>query len=191
MPKTGMEPIRRKALVEATIHEIGAAGHLDVTVGQIARRAGVSSGLAHHYFGGKEQILWAAMHHILKSFGAEALERMRVAKGPRGRLEAIVAASFSPACFEPATVSTWMVLYAHAPTHAGTLRLLELYQKRLRANLLHALRPISQAPEEGADTIAALIDGLYLRAALARGIEADAAHALVMRTLDRLTGDAS
>lgn len=188
MPKTGMEPIRRKALVEATIHEIGAAGHLDVTVGQIARRAGVSSGLAHHYFGGKEQILWAAMHHILKSFGAEALERMRGASGPRARLEAIVSASFSPACFEPATVSTWMILYAHAPVHAGTLRLLELYQRRLRSNLRHALRPLSATPEADADTLAALIDGLYLRAALARGMEPQAAEDLVMQVLDRLTG---
>ena len=52
MPKLGMEPIRRDALVKATIAEIGAAQSLDVTVGQIARRAGMSSALAHHYFGG-------------------------------------------------------------------------------------------------------------------------------------------
>ncbi|MDG1319155.1 MAG: TetR family transcriptional regulator, partial [Paracoccaceae bacterium] len=51
MPKVGMEPIRRAALVKATIAEIGEAGTLDVTVSQIAKRAGMSSGLAHHYFG--------------------------------------------------------------------------------------------------------------------------------------------
>jgi TetR/AcrR family transcriptional repressor of bet genes len=51
MPKLGMEPIRRAALVSATISEIGRAGSLDVTVSQIARRAGMSSALAHHYFG--------------------------------------------------------------------------------------------------------------------------------------------
>jgi len=43
-----MEPIRRAALVEATITEIGVQGNLDVTVSQIARRAGMSSALAHH-----------------------------------------------------------------------------------------------------------------------------------------------
>ena len=32
-----MEPIRRSALVEATIHEIGERGTLDVTVSQIAQ----------------------------------------------------------------------------------------------------------------------------------------------------------
>ena len=57
MPKVGMEPIRRDALVRATIAEIGEAGSLDVTVSRIAKRAGMSSALAHHYFGGKDQIL--------------------------------------------------------------------------------------------------------------------------------------
>jgi len=35
MPKLGMEPIRRAALVKATIDVIGAQGSLDVTVSQI------------------------------------------------------------------------------------------------------------------------------------------------------------
>ena len=43
MPKVGMEPIRRKELIEAAILEIGEVGSLDVTVGKIAKRAGVSS----------------------------------------------------------------------------------------------------------------------------------------------------
>ena len=60
-----MEPIRRSALVEATIHEVGARGTLDVTVSQIAKRAGMSSALAHHYFGGKDDIFLAAMRRIL------------------------------------------------------------------------------------------------------------------------------
>lgn len=50
MPRTGMETERRASLVDATIAEIGRMGSLDVTVSQIARRAGVSSALAHHYF---------------------------------------------------------------------------------------------------------------------------------------------
>ncbi|AHM04613.1 HTH-type transcriptional regulator BetI [Roseibacterium elongatum DSM 19469] len=53
-----MEAIRRGELVEAAIHEIGARGSLNVTVGQIARRAGVSPALAFHYFKGKDQSFW-------------------------------------------------------------------------------------------------------------------------------------
>jgi len=66
MPKVGMEPLRRASLIEATISEIGTRGSLDVTVSQIAKRAGMSSALAHHYFGGKDQIFNAAMRQILR-----------------------------------------------------------------------------------------------------------------------------
>jgi TetR/AcrR family transcriptional repressor of bet genes len=183
-----MEPIRRAALVEATIAEIGAAGSLDVTVGQIARRAGMSTALAHHYFGGKDQIFHAAMLQILRDFGAEVKAGLRLAHSPRARAEALIAASFAPACFAPATVSAWMTLYARATTHPQTHRLLRLYQRRLRSNLIHALRPLSATPRADADVLGAMIDGLYLRTALADDSDPGAAHAIALRTLDTLIG---
>jgi len=65
MQKIGMEPVRRKALIDATISAIGERGSLDVTMSEIAGRAGVSSALAHHYFGAKDELLFATMRHIL------------------------------------------------------------------------------------------------------------------------------
>lgn len=188
MPKLGMEPIRRAALVQATIAEIGAAGSLDVTVGQIARRAGMSTALAHHYFGGKDQIFLAAMRQILRDFGVEVVAGLRAARTPRARAEALIAASFAPSCFAPATVSAWMTLYAQATTHPETQRLLVLYQRRLRSNLTHALRPLSATPQADAHMLGALIDGLYLRAALSADQSVDDAQATVLRALNTLTG---
>ncbi|WP_299144600.1 transcriptional regulator BetI [uncultured Tateyamaria sp.] len=188
MPKLGMEPIRRAALVEATIAEIGAAGSLDVTVGQIAKRAGMSTALAHHYFGGKQQIFLAAMRQILRDFGQEVVVALKSSRTPRARAEALIAASFAPSCFDPGTVSAWMTLYAQATTNADTQRLLDLYQRRLRSNLTHALRPISTAPQDDAAVLGALIDGLYLRAALGGDASAQTAQATALRALDTLTG---
>jgi TetR/AcrR family transcriptional repressor of bet genes len=181
-----MEPIRRSALVDATIAEIGARGSLDVTVGQIAKRAGMSSALAHHYFGGKEQIFLAAMQQILRDFGNEARTRLKAAKSPRDRVQAIIYASFAPSCFAPETISAWMTLYASAQTNPETLRLLQIYQSRLRSNLIHALRPLSSGPEELAEVLASLIDGQYLRAALSRTKSAAAAQDVTRSTLARL-----
>jgi len=186
MPKVGMEPIRRSALVQATIAEIGEAHSLDVTVGQIAKRAGMSTALAHHYFGGKDQIFLAAMRHILSEYGEEVRARLSQARGPRDRAAAIIIASFDETCFEPGTVTAWMTLYAAAPNSADTNRLLRIYQRRLRSNLSHALRGISGSPAVDADTIAALIDGLYLRAALSEHSSANAARASALSTLDLL-----
>jgi TetR/AcrR family transcriptional repressor of bet genes len=186
MPKVGMEPLRRSALVQATIQEIGTAQTLDVTVGQIAKRAGMSTALAHHYFGGKDQIFLAAMRHILSEYRTEVLARLAQAKTPRDRAAAIIIASFDETCFAPATIAAWMALYAASRTNAGTHRLLRIYQRRLRSNLTHALRGISTEHAADAETLAALIDGLYLRAALSKNGTAEGARSSALSTLDLL-----
>lgn len=185
MPKLGMEPIRRAALVEATIDEIGQAGTLDVTVAQIARRAGMSSALAHHYFGGKEQIFLAAMRHVLALYGAGVRGALAMADGPRGRLEAIVRASFAGENFRPEVISAWLNFYVLAQRNADARRLLTIYHARLRANLRHALRPLAgDDAARLAETAAALVDGVYLREGLGRGApDARAAAELVLGCL--------
>lgn len=171
MPKLGMEPIRRAALLEATIHEIGAQGSLDVTVGAIAKRAGMSSALAHHYLGGKEQIFLAAMRHTLTLYGAEVRMALSLAQTPLERVEAIVGASFSSSNFRPDVIGAWLNFYVLAQTAPGAKHLLTIYQARLRSNLIHDLRFLvgARAPEV-ASRIAALIDGVYLRQSLVKAV---------------------
>lgn len=168
MPKLGMEPIRRRALVNATIVEIGRAGSLDVTVSQIAKRAGMSPALAHHYFGSKEDMFLAAMRHVLTLYGAEVRGALAVAEGPQGRVKAILSASFSPANFRREVVGAWLNFWVMAQSVPQARRLLAIYQRRLRSNLRAALRPHPQA-EAVADGLGALIDGLYLREVLKGG----------------------
>lgn len=167
MPKIGMQPVRRAALVQAAIAEIGRRGSLDVTVTQIASRAGVSSALAHHYFGSKERILTAAMRHILSVLGAELRVEQTNARTPRARLSGIVTASFSPRSFQHDVIAAWLAFYVSAQTAPEANRLLRVYQLRLRSNLMHDLRPLMNGdPRVLAETIAALIDGFYIRQAL-------------------------
>ncbi len=55
-------------------------------------------------------------------------------------------------------------------TEPQAARLLTVYRRRLRSNLLFALRPVAGDAADGiADTTGALIDGVYLRAVLAPG----------------------
>ncbi|SHF43090.1 transcriptional regulator, TetR family [Loktanella atrilutea] len=185
MPKIGMEPIRRAALVKATIAEVGRAGSLDVSVSRIARSAGMSSALAHHYFGNKDQIFVAAMRQILDDYRGEVLRALAAGSD---RATAIVTASFAASSFAPATVSAWMTFYVQAQRNPQALRLLSLYQRRLRSNLTHALRGTVDDPVAAADTLAALIDGFYIRAALAAP-DADAVGK-VLKTLHILRGTA-
>ncbi|EBA12537.1 transcriptional regulator, BetI [Roseobacter sp. CCS2] len=164
-----MEPIRRAALVKAAIDEIGAVGNLDVTVSNIAKRAGMSSALAHHYFGGKEQIFLAAMRHTLALYAGEVRGALRGATGHKARLEAIIRAGFASSNFQPEVIAAWLNFYVLAQTSAPAHDLLGIYQRRLHSNLLHDLRPLIGARADGAASrIAGLIDGLYLRQGLSR-----------------------
>ena len=187
MPKLGMEPIRRAALVEATIHEIGEAGSLDVTVSQIARRAGMSSALAHHYFGGKEQIFLAAMRHTLTVYAAEVRGALAMSDTPEDRIEAIIRAGFSHTNFRREVIAAWLNFYVLAQTSNEARRLLSVYQRRLHANLVFNLRPLLPGrAEDVARIIAGLIDGIYLREALGtHETNGDDASKLIMQVLRR------
>lgn len=170
MPKLGMEPIRRDALIKAAIVEIGQVGSLDVTVSRIAKRAGMSSALAHHYFGSKEQMFLAAMRHVLSVYGAEVRGALLAAESPRARLRALVLVSFSGSNFRREVVAAWLNFYVMAQRQPDAARLLRLYQARLRSNLRHALRGLGATQAAGlAEGIAAMIDGVYLHEALGTG----------------------
>jgi len=167
MPKVGMEPIRRASLIKATIAEIGNVGSLEVTVARIAKRAGMSSALAHHYFGSKEAMFLAAMRHVLTVYGAEVRGALANAEGGEGRARAVIRASFSAANFRREVVAAWLNFYVLAQTLPEARRLLNVYQKRIVSNLTHALRPrLGAGAGDVACSIAAMIDGAYLHAAL-------------------------
>ncbi|MEE9388635.1 MAG: transcriptional regulator BetI [Paracoccaceae bacterium] len=168
MPKVGQEPIRRAALVSATISEIGRAGSLDVTVGQIAKTAGMSTALAHYYFDSKSALFLAAMRHVLREFGGSVRRNLKQADGPRERLDGIIDASLDADQFSEHVVCAWLVFYVEAQRSQGAARLLRIYTRRLHSNLMHELKQLTNAPtaERVAQGAAAMIDGIYLRVAL-------------------------
>ncbi|WP_370274822.1 transcriptional regulator BetI, partial [Pararhodobacter marinus] len=167
MPKIGMEPIRRASLIKATIAEIGNVGSLEVTVSRIAKRAGMSSALAHHYFGSKEAMFLAAMRHVLTTYGAEIRGALIAAESPEARVKAIIRVSFTGSNFRREVVAAWLNFYVLAQTQPEVRRLLNVYQRRIVSNLTHALRPLlAQDAPQVARSLAEMIDGAYLHAAL-------------------------
>ncbi|WP_144378558.1 choline-responsive transcriptional repressor BetI [Mesorhizobium amorphae] len=172
MPKIGMEPLRRKALIDATISAIGERGSLNVTMSEIADRAGVSSALAHHYFGPKEELLLATMRHLLADLGADTILALGKASTPRERLSAIVGVNFNAGQFREETVHAWLAFYVEAQNSLSLRRLLRIYARRLHSNLMSGLLPLVPRDEAArmAEAIAAMIDGLYIRRALRDGL---------------------
>ncbi len=96
MPKVGMQPIRRRQLIDATLEAINEVGMHDATIAQIARRAGVSTGIISHYFKDKNGLLEATMRDITGQLRDAVLRRLHAL--PNGsaeqRLQAIVGGNF-------------------------------------------------------------------------------------------------
>jgi TetR/AcrR family transcriptional repressor of bet genes len=179
MPRIGAEPERRKALITAAIAAIGEHGSLDVSVKEIARQAGMSSALAFHYFGGKDEIVLETMRYLLREFSKSVIEGLNRSHNAAGRVDTLICASFSPDQFDRKTVAAWLVFYLKAYSSPQAARLLGIYQKRLKSNLVNALKTMTgpDMANDIADGLGALIDGLYIRQALA-GNEPDATAAI-------------
>jgi TetR/AcrR family transcriptional repressor of bet genes len=168
MPKVGMEPVRRKALVDAALRVIGDHGSLSVTMSEIARQAGVSPALAHHYFGSKEQLLIETVRSLLRQLRNDAVTALSTAATPREKLSAIIRVSFHADQFAPETIAAWLAFYAEAQRSEEVRRFLVIYARRLRSNLVANLRALCGADdaERIAEGAAAMIDGLYIRQSL-------------------------
>jgi TetR/AcrR family transcriptional regulator, transcriptional repressor of bet genes len=181
MPKIGMEPVRRRALIDATIAAIGERGSVDVTMSEIAGIAGVSSALAHHYFGAKTDLLQATMRHLLSELGADCRAALAQVRTPRQRVSAVIAVNFSEKQFRPEIIAAWLAFYVEAQRSAATRRLLRVYARRLHSNLMSGLVSVLDRPAaaHAAEGIAAMIDGLYIRHAL-KDQPPDAAAAIAL-----------
>ncbi|MFD1695424.1 transcriptional regulator BetI [Roseibium aestuarii] len=171
MPRIGMEGERRKTLIDATISAIHDRGFFEVTLAEIARRAGVSSGLALHYFGSKDQLLAATMRHMLKDLQDGIRDELKRAHTPRARVSAIIAGNFSAEQFRDATIAAWLAFYVQSRSHAGNRRLLQIYARRLASNLAHNLKSFMAAPaaRKVAEGTASMIDGVWIRQSLREG----------------------
>ena len=182
MPRIGMKKLRRKAIIDAAILTIGERGSLEVTMSEIAGRAGVSPALAHHYFGAKEELLQATMRQLLTDLGHDCVRALAAAVTPRERVSAVIAVNFSAAQFRQEIVHAWLAFYVQAQKSPLSRRLLRVYARRLHSNLMSGLVPLMARAEaeRAAEAIAALIDGLYIRRALRDGLPNPASAAALV-----------
>jgi len=165
MPKLVDVQARRRSLIHAAIETIGEQASAEVSVKQIADRAGMSPALAFHYFGDKDAIIFETMRHLMRELGSASAEKRRQAHTPYARLMATIETSFAPAQFSKAVVTAWLVFYLRAFSTTDCARLLSIYHRRLSSNLRHDLRPLcgAQQAHRLETGLSALIDGLYIR----------------------------
>jgi betaine-aldehyde dehydrogenase len=174
-----LEDFRRIQLIEVTIDSLAEVGYVGSTLAQIASRADVSPGLVAHYFDDKDGLLEAAFRTLSRRLFEQLDGRMRQSRTPRGRIQAIIDTNLGPQEFTRRTGSAWLAFWGQVPHVQGLKRVQNAYQRRMVSNLRYALVRLLPVPEARslASTIAAMIDGVWLRAALSNWVEADSESA--------------
>jgi betaine-aldehyde dehydrogenase len=178
------EDARRLQLIEVTVDSLAEVGFVGTTLAEIARRAGVSAGLVAHYFDDKDGLLEAAFRSLARKLAARVQARLALAHTPRGRVQAIIDTNLAPEEFDQRTGTAWLAFWGQVLHIPGLKRVQTAYQRRMLSNLRSDLRRIIPAAEARglAAMIAAMIDGVWLRAALSEWREADSEGARALLT---------
>jgi len=178
------EEARRTQLVDVTVDSLAEVGYVCTTLAEIARRAGVSPGLVAHYFGDKDGLLEAAFRSLARSLAVRVRARLALAHTPRGRVQAVIDTNLAPEEFDKRYGTAWLAFWGQVLHVAGLKRVQTAYQKRMLSNLRSDLRQMIPGAEARtlAAMIAAMIDGVWLRAALSEWQEADSESARALLT---------
>jgi betaine-aldehyde dehydrogenase len=178
------EELRRAQLIEVTIDSLAEVGYVGTTLAEIARRAAVSAGLVAHYFNDKDGLLEAAFRTLARTLAARVRARLALAHSPRGRVQAVIDSNLAPEEFEKRTGTAWLAFWGQVLHVRGLKRVQTAYQRRMLSNLRNDLRRMIPGEEAAslAAMIAAMIDGVWLRAALSEWQEADSESARALLT---------
>ena len=171
-------------LVEVTIDSLAEVGYVGTTLAEIAGRAGVSPGLVAHYFDDKDGLLEAAFRTLARTLAVRVRARLALARTPRGRVQAVIDTNLAPEEFDKRTGTAWLAFWGQVLHVRGLKRVQTAYQRRMLSNLRNDLRRMISGEDARslASMIAAMIDGVWLRAALSEWQEADSESARALLT---------
>ena len=162
---------RRQQIVASALDVLAAKGIVELTFSEVASRARVSAGLIVHYFGDKDSLLEAAFRSVVRRLNGLVSAKVRLADNPRARIEALIEAHLGHSEFDEETARVWLSFWGQALYAPRLARVQRAHQQRMLSNLRHDLRQLVDPSEVSrtAETIAAMIDGVWLRAAMNAG----------------------
>ncbi|MCT2387243.1 transcriptional regulator BetI [Erwinia pyrifoliae] len=170
MPKIGMKAIRQAQLINATLTVIDRVGLANASLALIAKEAGVSTGIVSHYFGDKNSLLEACMLQILSDlYVALRHQRLKAGNDAEAQVKAIIDGNFDISQITPPVLKTWLVFWAESLYQPNLNRLQRINDRRLYSNLTAQFRRVMPGHQAraAASSLAAIIDGLWLRLTLA------------------------
>ncbi|CAB3808149.1 HTH-type transcriptional regulator BetI [Paraburkholderia caffeinitolerans] len=148
-----------------TMQEHGLSG---ITTARVAERAGMSTGLVHHYFKDKNELIESAIRVSTAEQKKDVLACVARARTPAERIWAIIEGNFSERGYTRPIAQGWVSFCGNACFNPRFLRIQKIVHRRMDDNLLFSLKmllPLDQARNVALE-ISVMIDGFWLRLAL-------------------------
>lgn len=121
-------------IIRAAEELLAEGGHASLTVAQITRRAGVSRGLLHYYFGSMEDILLRVIRRNARRSLERAAGLLEGARSRRELIDTFVAAFEQVLETRPDLYATYYEAYVQSRVHDSVrIQLAELYRSRREA----------------------------------------------------------
>ncbi|WP_224364635.1 TetR/AcrR family transcriptional regulator [Hyalangium versicolor] len=126
---------RRQQIVAGLLKVMAERGYERASVAEIAKAAGLSSGLVHYHFQDKQEILLTLVEQLSARVRERVASRLARVKGddPRARVDAFLDAFLATgADADPASVASWVTISAEAIQQPEVRA---IYEKVVRADL--------------------------------------------------------
>jgi TetR/AcrR family fatty acid metabolism transcriptional regulator len=164
------EEQRRLTLYKAAFREVAEKGFADVTLDDIARRAGVSKGITLYYFSSKEDLLRRLFGWLVDSIHARMREAVEVSSDPVERVRALVAITFPSPSKNRAFFRAFVDFCGLAARREGFREVTSRFYRGCReidgAIIADGVRRgifVRREAESTASTVRAIFDGLMMQ----------------------------
>jgi TetR/AcrR family transcriptional regulator, transcriptional repressor of bet genes len=167
MKLSSIQKLRRFELQKAAYEVARKQGFHYITVAQIARHAGTSKGVVHHYFKSKKQLIEYAVRYSHRVYRNTIVSRLKEARTPSERLWSIIDGTFDPDQFNAEICRLWLTIFDELKHDRKLARLVAILDKRSVSLTLSAVKELVEEHEvnDKAYTIMGLMDGLWILSA--------------------------
>ncbi len=120
LPRKSARDVRRAQLVDATISALDRKGYAALTLSDVAKEAGLSTGIVIFHFSSKDGLLAAVLSALAAEYHQNWQAQVRAAgPSPAARLKAMLLADFDTAIFTPEKLAAWVAFWGEAPGPPG------------------------------------------------------------------------
>jgi len=136
----------KQSLIDATLDTIAEIGITDTTVSSIIQRAGLSRGMIHLHFGGKDNLLTSAAKYFNEKYYAEMDQQLaRADETPQEKIMAVVSADLGETLLNERSTKIWHAFRGVANSHPGIAKFSSTQDERLQSIVRQSFQQIADA----------------------------------------------